>query len=292
MHDLPGLPSDHSDLQLAPGLRVVARGRDHLQVGLYAGRRTLLPRTEAVERTLEALIARRGVDPDPETAPVLDRLARHGYLVPRAERIDRERRRRQGRVALLGSLAGVDVTELFTRAAVEAVATAGPAGPAGDAVERADVVLVLSTGEIARERLDPLVRRGTSHLVVRLVDGAAMVGPFVVPGLTACLRCIDGHRSVHDPDHVVVTSRYVRASSRARPDGMPDLDDPLLATVAAAWAVRDVVAHLEGRRPSTWSRTLLLDAEPSSSNAEDWSRHPQCGCSWPTTDRLSGTMEA
>ncbi len=124
------------------------------------------------------------------------------------------------------------------------------------------------------------------------MDGAALVGPFVVPGVTACLRCIDAHRTIHDPDHVVVTSRYVRAGSRARPDGAPDVSDPLLAAVAVAWAVRDVVAHLDGRRPSTWSRTLLLDVEPSRSEEEDWSRHPQCGCSWPAPDQLSGTMGA
>ena len=125
-------------------------------------------------------------------------------------------------------------------------------------------MLVLSAGELARERLDPLVRRGTSHLVVRLVDGAALVGPFVVPGVTACLRCIDAHRS--DPRSRPRGRHHpLRAGQLAGPDrtAYPTSPTPLLATVAVAWAVRDVVAHLDGRRPSTWSRTLLLDADPS-----------------------------
>ena len=271
------------DLQLAAGLRVVGRGHDHLQIGLYDGRRVLLPRTRAVESTLDALLARRPLEPDETTMPILERLQNQGYVSRRDEDLTRERRRRAARVVVLGNCAGVDATALLASAGVHASAVA-------EAAEHADVVLALSTGEIARDRLDPLIRGNTSHLVVRLVDGAALVGPFVAPGLTACLRCIDAHQSIRDPDHVAVTNRYVRATSRARPDGVPDVTDPVLATVAVAWAVRDVVAHLDGRRPSTWSRTLFLGPEPSHRHEQDWSRHPECGCSWPANDPLSGTM--
>jgi bacteriocin biosynthesis cyclodehydratase domain-containing protein len=179
---------------------------------------------------------------------------------------------------VLGEVAGA--RDLLTRAGVTLV------GAGGDA----DVALVACHGEVDRDRLDPLIRHGTSHVVVRLVDGAALVGPFVVPGLTACLRCIDAHQSIRDPDHVAVTSRYVRATSRPRADGMADLTDPVLATLALAWAVRDVLAHLDGRRPATWSRTLFLDSEPSRRREEDWSRHPECGCCWSAHPRVSGTI--
>jgi hypothetical protein len=155
--------------------------------------------------------------------------------------------------------------------------------------DEAEVVIVLSAGELDRDRLDPLIRTRTSHVVVRLVDGGAVLGPFVVPGTTACLRCIDAHRCVRDPDHVAVTARYIRATERPRPDGVPDLD-PALASLALAWAVRDVVAHLDGGEPSTWSRTLFLPAEPASRIEREWRRHPQCGCSWSADGALSGTM--
>lgn len=275
MDDLEALP----DLQLAPGLRVVRRGLGHLQVGLYDGRRTLLPRTPATESTIDALLHRRPLDPGHATAWVLDRLRRAGCLTSRDEADQRARRRRQARVAVHGTLPGIEVRDVLTAAGVEVT-------PATDA----DVALVLSDGEIERDRLDTLVRRGTPHLVVRLVDGSAVVGPFVAPGLTACLRCIDAQRSIRDPDHVAVTSRYVRATSRTRTDGVPDIADPVLAAVATTWAVRDVVAHLEGRLPTTWSRTLFLDTDPAHPREEDWSRHPECGCSWLAHDPLSGTM--
>jgi bacteriocin biosynthesis cyclodehydratase domain-containing protein len=157
---------------------------------------------------------------------------------------------------------------------------------------RARVVLVLSDGELAREVLDPLLRERTTHVVVRLVDGGAVLGPFVEPGVTACVRCIDAQRSILDPHHVAVTTRYVRASARVRADGVPDVADPALATMALAWGVREVVGHLAGRRPRSWSRTIELGADPSQVLDRGWDRHPECGCCWSAHDPLSGTMGA
>jgi len=250
---------------LAPGLRVVRRGLDRVQVGLYDGRRVVLPRTEGVLRTLALLLERQPIDEDPATAWVIEQLDRNGCLV-------RGTRSRTGRrVALLGRIAGPglpDIEELLAAAGV--VTTADPG--------EADAVLALGLGELPREQLDPLLRSNTSHVVVRLVDGGAVIGPFVVPGKTACLRCIDAHQSVLDPHHVAVTTRYVEATARARPDGLSDLVDPALATIALAWAVRDVVVHLDGGQPSTWSRTLLLRPDPTQRREDTWLRHPMCAC--------------
>ena len=89
-----------------------------------------------------------------------------------------------------------------------------------------------------------------------MVDGGAVLGPFVVPGVTACLRCVDAHQSLLDPDHVAVTSRYLRATAVPRDDGVPDVADVALLALALTWAARDVVAHLAGREPATFSRTI------------------------------------
>ena len=265
------MPSSEPDprprAHLRPGLRVVARGREHLQVGLHPDRRVLLPRTPAVERTLTLLLERRTVVEDPECHAVLDRLDQHGCLS-----WERARPAERGAVTVLGRLAvpGLpDVTDLLVASGV----------PLTPHLLDAAVVVVVSAGEIDRDRLDPLVRARTSHVVVRLVDGGAVLGPFVVPGETACLRCVDVHESVHDPDHVAVTTRYARATGLARADGVPDLD-PATASMGLAWAVRDVVAHLDGRQPSTWSRTLRLGLEPPFCTDASWSRHPWCGCGW------------
>lgn len=268
------------DSHLAPGLRVVPRGLHHLQVGLHAARRAVLPCSDRVEDVLARLLAREPVPQDPESALVLDRLrrtgcVREGPVVPRAT----------GTTAVLGSLGGgavgaAEVEGLLERAGLRLAGLP----------ERADTVIVLHDGELPREHLDPLVRRQTSHVVVRQVDGGVLLGPFVVPGVTACLRCVDAHERLHDPDHAVMTARYAQATARPRPDGTPDVVDPLLAVLAVTWAVRDVVAHLGGRRPSTWSRTLWWDPEPADRQEQGWLRHPECGCSWSPGAHAWGTM--
>jgi len=271
------MPLPQNRPHLAPGLRVVRRGLHGLQIGLYAGRRVLLPRTESVERTISLLLERQLLDEDPAVGAVLDRLHRHGCLAWE---------RAAGEANVVAVLGGFEVPGL-----PDVGALLGAAGVTiSPSTHDADVVIVLSQGELDRGRLDPLIRRRTSHVVVRLVDGGAVLGPFVVPGTTACLRCIDAHQSVRDPDHIAVTTRYVRATDHARPDGVPDLD-PALASVALAWTVRDVIAHLDGREPSTWSRTLCLTPNPASRDEQAWLRHPQCGCFWSADGRLSGTME-
>lgn len=263
MHLSPARP------RLAPGLRVVRRGLDHFQVGLYDDRRVLLPRTEDVEHTLASLLEGTAPSEDPASAAVLERLDRNGCVA-----WEPSDRRGSRSVAIIGRLAVPGLPDLDGLLGAAGVAiTASPLD--------AEVVLVLSAGELDRDRLDPLIRSRVTHLVVRLVDGGAVLGPFVVPGATACLRCVDAHLSVPDPDHVAVTSRYVRATARARSDGVPDLDAALTA-VALAWAVRDVVAHLDGGEPSTWSRTVHLGAAPTRQAEHRWLRHPRCGCCWPT----------
>ena len=183
-------------------------------------------------------------------------------------------------MAVFGSLPGVDGAALLDRAGLR---------PAGD-TEQPGVVVALGAGELARELFDPLMRRGTEHLAVRLVDGGVVVGPYVAPGLTACLRCIDAQIAERDPEHIEVLNRYVRATSRARADGAPEAADPLVAGIAVAWALRDVRARLAGGTPSTWSATLHLDADPVRHEVRTWLRHPHCGCSWSSPEGPSGTM--
>lgn len=248
-------------LRFAPGLRLVRRGTDRLQLGLHEGRRAVLPRSPALVRALGMVEA--GLPPGPVSKQVeatLRALVEAGLL---------EQAGATGphRVALFGGLPDVDVVGACRAAGVE--------------VDRAaPVALVLSSGELDRGILDPLLRRGTAHVVVRMVDGGALLGPFTVPGRTACLRCVDAHTAVDDPDHVAVTARYVRASARPRADGRPEPTDTALSGLVLAAAVRDVALHLAGREPATWSRTAHFQPETGLPQLRSWSRHPACGCCW------------
>jgi hypothetical protein len=143
----------------------------------------------------------------------------------------------------------------------------------------ADVGLLLCHGEPARERLDPWLRHLVPHLVVRVVDAGVVVGPFVLPGRSPCLRCLDAHQADADPDHLPVLARYVEASGGAPGAGGEDAE-PVLLSLGLAWAVRDLLAHVDGLRPATCSRTVRLGPGPDREVRTTWSMHPECGCCW------------
>lgn len=267
-------------VRLAPGVRVVRRGRDRLQVGLHPERRLVLPRRPDTEAVLAGL----GADATPPTgsppwaggpAPLLLRdLADRDLLAcaepPPAARLE-------VRTGPAGAAWPVDLQPLLDAAAAPLRLVPG----------RPDVVLVLSRGEPDRAALDPLVRDGLPHLVLALVDGGARLGPLVVPGRTACLRCVDAHLAAHDPDHLAVLTRYAAASRRPRPDDV----DPVLAGLVTSWALRDLALLLRPDPtaeatplPATWSATLTWHPRSPVPGARAWLRHPGCGCGWAAYD--------
>ena len=280
---------------LAPGLRVLRRSREELQIGLDPERRLRLPDTEAVRRTLGHLLRGEAVPGDGQSRAALELLAPvlvdgAGLVTPDIAPGDVAASalrdpvgypslldaRRRGSVVVYGTLGtpGADPRPLLGAAGVRVVATDDRG--TGD---RPDVVLVLRTSEIDRAELDPLLRAGTPHLIVRLVEGSALVGPFVEPGRTACVRCIDAHRSLGDPDVAGLETQQALARGD-RHDGVGEPIDTALAALAVAWSVRDLVTHIEGERPSTWSAIVRLTATLASVTQTEWLRHPACGCSW------------
>lgn len=103
------------------------------------------------------------------------------------------------------------------------------------------------------------------HLVVRLSGEGIRIGPFVQPGVTACLRCIEAARPPAEP--------ALAASA--------DLD-PALLLVGLGWAVRDLATWQSAALPTTWSATVTIRADLQP-HLTRWPRHPHCGCSWGVT---------
>jgi hypothetical protein len=116
----------------------------------------------------------------------------------------------------------------------------------------------------------------------------------VVPGSTACLRCVDAHHTDADPAWPLLVRQHHDAAARDRADGVPEPLDPLLAELAVAWLVRDLATYADGRRPSTWSATVTLHAHLERVETRAWLRHPACGCAWRSGPRgvVSDTMGA
>lgn len=140
--------------------------------------------------------------------------------------------------------------------------------------------VLVAVGEPPREHLDPWMRDGTPHLLLRLTEGNAVIGPFVEPGSSACLRCVDAHHADLDPAWPLLVAQYASAVGRDREDTIPEPLDPILASLASAWAVRELASHAEGRRPPTTSTTIRLDPHLTALETQHWPRHPACGCGW------------
>lgn len=241
---------------LRPGLHVARRDDQHLQIGIDPPWRLVVPDRPDVQRLLDDLAAGRSPAPEsPEAHRVLLALTRAGMLLETEP------------AAQPPAAVGVHGDGPAAAEAARLLRAAGCPVAAGEGA----VALVLADGEVRRGDVDVHVRAGRPHQVV---TGSALgytVGPFVVPGATACLRCVDAHRGEHDPRRAVVVEQL-----GGRPGGP---GDPTLRTLAAAWAVRDVLSYLAGRSPATWSATITVGPDLAPVRRA-WSRHPHCGCSW------------
>jgi len=251
--------------QLRPGLGLARRDAQHLQLGADPPLAVVVPDLREVRLLLVELAHGSPLTTlDATTAPVLDALVAAG-LVEAVDEVAARRASRAGHPVLLDAPDGV-LTPLLR-----------VLGQAGLAVTRdsaaAAVTLVWAQGELPRSALDELMRAAAPHLVVRELLAGPVVGPYVVPGATACLRCVDAHLGERDPRRALVVEQLA-----ATPPLRPPRPDPGLRALAVGWAVRDLVTAAEGGRPASWSATVALDVLPPVVTA--YQRHLHCGCAW------------
>ncbi len=268
------LPADLSD-RLRPGLRILRRDATYLQIGLTPHTRSAPVDPTRVQhddwRDHPALV----------TLPSLERVPAHGperalQLGLLATYVDAQDHRRAARASASVGIEGPNewsapLAGLLTAAGVGAhvVAVDGPT-----ATEQ--VRVVLAAGEVSRERFDALAAEGTPALPIAVIDGAVRVGPLVVRGLTACLRCVDAHLAGDDPRWPLLVEQYVGPDARY---GAEPLCDPAVRDLALAWASADVVRWFDGAAPRTWSQTWWFGAATELAG-QSWNRHPHCGCTW------------
>ena len=183
---------------------------------------------------------------------------------------------RRTRTVSFGHSSGAGLRDAF----VALARTAGLREATARRVAPPDCAVLVGVGEPERDLVDEWTRAGTPYLLVRLTEGRAVVGPFVQPGSTACLRCVDAHCTDADPAWPLLVRQYAAASAHDRADGAPEPVDPLLASLALAWAASDLASYVDGGRPSSWSATVTVHPQLSRLETRGWLRHPGCGCSW------------
>jgi hypothetical protein len=136
----------------------------------------------------------------------------------------------------------------------------------------ADLTIIASdTVEADRLVADDLMRADQPHLVVRSAGDSVVVGPLVMPGRTACVRCTDFAR---------------RDADSAWPSLLDQLVRLRLPTTAAlgAWAASvtttQALAFLRGGTPEACGSTLELSERDLVMRWRSWTAHPSCGCHW------------
>ncbi|HEY7042815.1 MAG TPA: hypothetical protein VH419_04010 [Nocardioidaceae bacterium] len=138
----------------------------------------------------------------------------------------------------------------------------------------ADVLVVASDHEPSRDVSDRVMADGRPHLWAVVRELVGVLGPFVQPGDTACLRCVDRSRARHDPAWPTLVE-----SAAGRP-GHVHACDPVLASLIAIWAVQEVSVWMSGLRPQTLGRTIEVPVGVGVVEAEHHLAHPACGCGW------------
>ncbi len=235
--------------RIRPGYVAVRRDETRLQIGIDPPRRAIVQDGVEVRRLLTDLAAGRAVEPDHLPGRhAMQQLGNAGLLMVA------DHSEPPPRIAFDGPPALVSAAQALT-------------GPAATVPE---IVVLLSEGPLDRERADEMVREGRAHLVVESGPDAWSVGPLVVPGVTACLRCVDATLAEEDDRRAVVVRQLL---------GTEVPPDALLRALALSWAVRDARTYLAGRTPVSWSTSAILtrDDEPAT---RQWLRHPYCGCAW------------
>ncbi|MFF9067199.1 TOMM precursor leader peptide-binding protein [Streptomyces sp. NPDC014891] len=125
---------------------------------------------------------------------------------------------------------------------------------------------------------DPLpaqrwVATGTPHLYAGVVEATGVVGPLVLPGGTACARCLQEERTDREPDW----PRLLVQWRSGAPHPLPACDLGL-ATAVAGLAAAHALAFLDGDLPAStgtrWEASLPL----TEWRAERLRPHPACPC--------------
>ncbi|MVO83262.1 ThiF family adenylyltransferase [Streptomyces sp. p1417] len=293
-----GLPDGHVDRLLH---RLTRAGLLDDATGGGPAADALRSRTEVMDRLRPDLAALSAVTPAPN----------QGIRKLAARRVTRVRVRGAGRVgAVLAAVlsgAGVGRVDVLDGGCVEpwdvapgglppesvgrrrdaaagaVVRRAAPGRPPRHPGDRGDGERPLSLVVLApRDGLDafapdpgvaePLISAGTPHLYAGVIEGTGVVGPLVLPGVSACAGCLVLARAEEDAAWPRLLAQWRSGHRRQVP-----ACDLALATAVAGLAAARALAFLDGADPVAGVRW------EASTPGFDWRRqrtraHPSCPC--------------
>ena len=135
---------------------------------------------------------------------------------------------------------------------------------------RPDIVVLVDQDVSNPLRLRPLLREDIAHLLVVARELDVVVGPLVRPGTGPCGRCLELHRTDGDDRWPALATQLLGSPVRGV--------ETSAAMAAAASAVGQVLAHLDGRPVATAGAGLVHDPRHAGHRTQQWPVHPECGC--------------
>lgn len=175
--------------------------------------------------------------------------------------------------AIVGGLTAADEGRPRALAAADAIRRASPLAdlrPLGD--EAADLVVLARPWAASDPLATAADRARVPHLVATVRGEVGVVGPFVVPGVTGCLRCADLHRRDADP-------RWPRLAAQLTASEPPPSGATVTCLVTAATAALQVLGYVDGTvAPVTLDATVELRPPDLRPRVRRWPPHPACGC--------------
>ncbi|WP_344245728.1 ThiF family adenylyltransferase [Isoptericola hypogeus] len=135
-----------------------------------------------------------------------------------------------------------------------------------------DVVVVVEAHAADPARYERLLGAGVAHLPVVVREADVALGPFVLPGVSACVGCEERHAADAD-DRWPAMARVLRAADDRRAP-----QETTLAACAAALAAGQVLAYLDGSRPATSGAVLEIALPEAVPRLRQVAPHPGCGC--------------
>lgn len=175
----------------------------------------------------------------------------------------------------VGGLRPADLGRRRGEAARDRLRELAPSTRSGP-VPRPDLAVLAPRGPVDDADAAALVRAGVPHLLAEVRDAVGVVGPLVLPGSSACLRCQDLSRTDDDPGWPAVAVQLSAAPRRS-----PAPCDAVLAAAVAAQAALQVLAHLDGAAPASLGGSLELELPDWRWRRRSWAPHPACSCRWP-----------
>jgi hypothetical protein len=151
---------------------------------------------------------------------------------------------------------------------------------AGD-VRTADDCSRLPDLAVLAGRPDPVVlaelmRHRVAHLVALADEAIGTVGPLVLPGRSACLRCVDLSKTARDAAWPLVLAQAGGAVGRP---AVPEACDTVLAAATAALAAAQALAFIDRACvPAARNSTLEVVLPDWQWQRRGWPPHSACTC--------------